>query len=111
MRLSVRLAVMAAMLVGVAMALVWFRTDTVQAGNQLHVLFGQKVNLERDCTRIELSIARLKNQERLRQEATVILKADESEPVRAVVLPHTGSVGSGTTPVVSSKTHVLKRPK
>jgi putative protein kinase ArgK-like GTPase of G3E family len=102
---------MVALLMGVAMALVWFRTDTVQAGNQLHVLFGQKVTLERDCTRLDLSIARLKNQERMRQEATTILKADESESGRTVVLPHTGSPGTGTMSVVSTASHVLKRPK
>ena len=110
MRLSVRLAAMVALLVCVAMALTWLRTDTVHAGNQLHVLFGQKVTLERDCSRVELSIARLKNQERLRQEAAALLKADESDHVRSVVLPHTAAAGSGTMMVISSGTHVLQAP-
>ena len=111
MRLSVRLAAMVALLVGVAMALTWLRTDTVHAGNQLHMLFGQKVTLERDCSRVELAIARLKNQERLRQEAATLLKADESDQGRSVVLPHAGTAGSGTMIVISSGTHVLHMPR
>jgi hypothetical protein len=110
MRLSVRLAAMVVMLVGVALALISLRTDTVHAGNQLHVLFKKKVDLERDCTRVELDIARLKNQERLRQEATAILKADEAESGHPVALPRTGAAGGGTTTTVSSGSHVLRRP-
>ena len=110
MRLSVRLAAIVALLVSVAMALTWLRTDTVHAGNQLHMLFGQKVTLERDCSRVELDIARLKNQERLRQEAATLLKADESDQGRTVVLPHTAPTGSGTMMIISSGAHVLHRP-
>ena len=42
MRLCVRLAVMAALLVALAVGLIWLRTDTAQAGNRLHGLFRQK---------------------------------------------------------------------
>jgi hypothetical protein len=69
MRLCIRLAVMSALLVTVAMGLIWLRTDTVQAGNRLHVLFRQKQDLEKECYHLEEMIAQLKNQERLRSHA------------------------------------------
>jgi len=77
MRLCVRLAILAAMLVGLALGLTYLRTDTSQAGHRLHLLYSQKRSLEKTCCRLELSIAGLKNQERLRQHATELLKADD----------------------------------
>lgn len=68
-RLCVRLAVLAAMLVALAIGLVALRTETNQAGNRLHALFRQKRDLEKACCGLELSIARLKNQERMREQA------------------------------------------
>jgi hypothetical protein len=69
MRLCVRLAVMAGLLVVVALGLTYLRTDTAQAGNRLHLLFRQKRDLERECCRLEMSIAGLKSLARLRQQA------------------------------------------
>ena len=83
MRLCVRLAIMAAMLVGLGVGLIYLRTDTNQAGHRLHNLYSQKRSLEKTCCRLELSIAGLKNQERLRQQAPDLLQADDTglEPV------------------------------
>ena len=111
MRLSIRLAAMAALLVGVAMGLIWLRTDTIQAGNRLHVLYGEKVTLEKDCSRLELGIAALKNQERMRQQAVELLKADVAEQTRTVVLPHKGLLGRDTPLVVDGRPQVLPRPR
>jgi len=69
MRLCVRLVVLAALLATLAVGLISLRTDTNQAGNRLHALFRQKRDLEKACCRLELAIARLKNQERLRERA------------------------------------------
>jgi cell division protein FtsL len=69
MRLCVRLAVMAALLVALAVGLIWLRTDTAQAGNRLHMLFRQKRDLGQECCRLEMSIAALKNVARLRERA------------------------------------------
>jgi hypothetical protein len=72
------LAILAAMLVGLALGLIYLRTDTNQAGHRLHLLYSQKRTLEKTCCRLELSVAGLKNQERLRQQATELLKADDA---------------------------------
>ena len=77
MRLCVRLAILAAMLVGLALGLIYLRTDTNQAGHRLHLLYSQKRTLEKACCRLELSIAGMKNQERLRQQAMELLTADD----------------------------------
>jgi hypothetical protein len=78
MRLCVRLAIMAAALVGLGVGLIYLRTDTNQAGHRLHQLYSQKRSLEKTCCRLELAIAGLKNQERLRQQATELLRADDA---------------------------------
>jgi hypothetical protein len=77
MRLCVRLTILAAMLVGLGVGLTYLRTDTSQAGHRLHLSYSQKRSLEKTCCRLELSIAGLKNQERLRQQAMELLKADD----------------------------------
>jgi len=69
MRVCVRLAVLAGLLVAVAMGLVALRTDVHQAGHRLHALFREKRTLERQCCGLELRIARLRSQERLRNHA------------------------------------------
>jgi hypothetical protein len=69
MRLCVRLAVLAALLVALAIGLIALRTDAHQAGNRLHSLFRDKRRLEQECCRLELAIARLKSQERLHEHA------------------------------------------
>jgi len=83
MRICIRLAVLAAMLGGLGFGLIYLRTDANQAGHRLHVLYAQKRSLEKTCCRLELSIAGLKNQERLRQQAPDLLQADDAglEPV------------------------------
>jgi hypothetical protein len=69
---------MAAMLVGLGVGLIYLRTDANQAGHRLHQLYSQKRSLEKTCCRLELAIAGLKNQERLRQQATELLRADDA---------------------------------
>jgi len=98
MRLSVRLAILAAMLVGLAIGLIYIRTDTNQAGHRLHTLYSQKRTLEKTCCRLELSIAGLKNQERLRQQATELLKADDTGD-QSSAGPHPGA-GSHPRPLL-----------
>jgi cell division protein FtsL len=80
MRLCVRLSVLVGCLVLMAMALIYLRTDTVRAGNRLHALFNEKRAMEKSCCRLEMSIAGLKNQERLRQHAADLLQAEDSGP-------------------------------
>jgi cell division protein FtsL len=87
MRLCVRLAVMAALLVGLAVGLIWLRTDTAQAGNRLHMLFRQKRDLERECCRLEMSIAGLKNVARLRQQAIDFRQEADDPGGAALPLP------------------------
>lgn len=67
MRLCIRLVVLTALLVALAMSLIALRTDTHQAGNRLHLLFRDKQRLQGDCCRLEIEIARLKSQERLHE--------------------------------------------
>jgi len=69
MRVCVRLAALAALLVAIAIALVYLRTDVARAGNRLHSLYREKRTLEKSCCRLELAIARLKNPQRLREQA------------------------------------------
>lgn len=69
MRVCVRLAVLAGLLVAVAMGLVALRTDVHQAGHRLHALFREKRSLERQCCGLELRIARLRSQQRLADHA------------------------------------------
>jgi cell division protein FtsL len=90
MRLCVRLAILAAMLIGLAMGLIYLRTDTSQAGHRLHNLFSQKRAIEKTCCRLEISVAGLKNQERLRQQATELLMADDGGDQPAAG-PHPGA--------------------
>jgi len=78
-RLCIRLAVLAAFLAVVAMGLVYLRTDTIQAGNRLHAIWAEKHSLEKACCRLELSIAGLKNQERMRQQAATLLQAEDRD--------------------------------
>jgi cell division protein FtsL len=78
MRLSVRLAALVGLMVVMALGLIYLRTDTIQTGHRLHVLYGQKRAMEKACCRLELAIAALKNQERLRQQAAELLQADDS---------------------------------
>jgi len=68
MRLCVRLGGLAVLLVGIAVALVYLRTDTVCAGHRLHSLFREKRNLEKSCKRLEVTVAEYKNPDRLRRE-------------------------------------------
>jgi len=78
MRLCVRLAVLTALLVALAIGLIALRTDVHQAGNRLHSLFGDKRRLEQECCRLELRIAGLKSQQRLR-EHVVDLESESDE--------------------------------
>ena len=82
MRLCIRLAAVAALLAVLAGGLIHLRTDTIQAGNRLHSLYGEKRALEKACTRLELSIAALKSQERMRQEAAGLLQSEDLGPDR-----------------------------
>jgi hypothetical protein len=68
MRLCVRLGGLVILLVGIAVALVHLRTDTVCAGHRLHSLFREKRDLEKACSRLELTVAGFKSPQRLRQE-------------------------------------------
>ena len=68
MRLCVRLGGLAVLLVGIAVALVYLRTDTVCAGHRLHSLFREKRDLEKSCKRLEVTVAEYKNPDRLRRE-------------------------------------------
>lgn len=77
MRVCVRLAVLAGMLVAVAMALVTLRTDVHQTGHRLHALFREKRSLERQCCALELRIARLRSQQRLRDHAADLRRRTE----------------------------------
>ena len=77
MRLCIRLAVLTAFLVALAIGLVALRPDTHQAGNRLHALFRDKRRLEKECCRLELVIARLKSQDRL-HERVVDLEAESA---------------------------------
>ena len=69
MRMCVRLAVLAGLLVAVAMGLIALRTDVQQAGHRLHARFREKRSLEQQCSALELRIARLRSQQRLRDQA------------------------------------------
>jgi cell division protein FtsL len=87
MRLCVRLAILAALLVSLAVGLVWLRTDTAQAGNRLHMLFRQKRDLEQECCRLEMSIAGLKNVARLRERAVEFRRDAEDPGGAATIVP------------------------
>jgi hypothetical protein len=102
MKLCVRLAGMVALLVVVALLLIALRTDTIQTGNRLHVLYGEKQSLEKVCCQQELDIARLKNQERMRQEAASLLKEDAADHDHAVTVPHKGTSAHEPALVVHS---------
>ena len=91
MRLCVRLAVLAALLVALAIGLIALRTDVHQAGNRLHSLFSDKRQLEQECCRLELRIARLKSQARL-QEHAADLEGESDEGLSN----RDGGVPSGT---------------
>jgi hypothetical protein len=95
MRLSIRLAAIVGMMVVVAFGLIYLRTGTIQGGNRLHGLFGQKRTLVRACFKLELAIAGLKNQERMRQEAAGFLQADKEteDPCVPTSVPRSGNGG------------------
>lgn len=82
MRLCVRLAVLAGLLVAVAIGLIALRTDVHQSGNRLHALFREKRDLERQCCRLELEVARLRSQDRMHDHAASLRRAvdDTTEP-------------------------------
>ena len=80
MRVCVRLAVLAGLLVAVAMGLIALRTDVHQAGHRLHALFREKRSLERRCCGLELHIASLRSQERLRDHADHLRRRAEDLP-------------------------------
>jgi len=82
MRLCIRLTAVGVLLAVLAGGLIHLRTDTIQAGNRLHALYGGKRALEKACTRLELSIAALKSQERMRQEAAGLLQSEDLGPDR-----------------------------
>ena len=102
MRLCIRLAAMAALLVVVAMGLIALRTDTIQTGNRLHVLYGEKRDLERVCARLERDIADLRNQQRMREEAAGLL-GPEAADVDAAPAPRKGSGGREAPVLVHGK--------
>jgi len=77
MRLCVRLAVLAGLLVALAVGLIALRTDVYQSGNRLHGLFREKRDLERQCCRLELEVARLRSQDRLRDHAVTLRRAGD----------------------------------
>jgi len=97
MRLCVRLAVTAALLAAVAMGLIYLRTDTAQAGNRLHLLYRQMRDLEQECCRLEVAIAGLKNQERLRSQAARLRQDTMEDPG---ISPKSLPRGGGTAPVL-----------
>jgi len=81
MRLCIRLAVLAALLVALAIGLVALRTETHQAGHRLHILFRDKRQLETECCRLELVIARLKSQDRLHAHVADLEADPAADPV------------------------------
>jgi hypothetical protein len=87
MRLWVRLGVTAALLVGMAIAVVHLRTETSRAGNRLHALYRRKRRLEKGCWRLHLAIADLKNVDRLREGAATFRAAGEGVEVLMDALP------------------------
>jgi hypothetical protein len=78
MRVCVRLAVLAGLLVAVAMGLIALRTDVHQSGHRLHALFREKRSLERRCCGLELRIARLRSQQRLKDRAADLRRRADS---------------------------------
>jgi cell division protein FtsL len=78
MRLCFRLAALVLLLVLMAIGLVYVRTAVVRESNELHRLYRAKHDLEKDCYRLELAIANLRNPQRMR-EAAVSLKAQPPE--------------------------------
>jgi len=78
-RLCVRLTGLAALLVAVAVGLVALRTDVHRAGYRLHTLFREQRRLQRECCRLQIRVARLRSQPRLRLEAARLrLDTDET---------------------------------
>jgi len=77
MRVCVRLAVLAGLLVAVAMGLVALRTGVHQGGHRLHDLFRDKRRLEQQCCRLELRIARLRSQDRLQGQAAHLCRRED----------------------------------
>ena len=84
MRLCIRLCGLTALLVALALGLVYLRTDTAQAGNRLHSLFREKRDLEKSCSRLELTVAGFKSPQRLRQEVQA-WRAAAPEPLSATL--------------------------
>ncbi len=87
MRLWVRLGVTAALMAGLAIAVVHLRTETSRAGNRLHALYGRKRRLEKACWRLHVAIADLKNVDRLREGAAAFREAGEGVEVLMDPLP------------------------
>jgi len=94
MRLCVRLAVLAGLLVAVAIGLITLRTDVHQAGSRLHALFEEKRRLEGACCRLELRVARLRSQDLLRDQA-----AEFGQPVTDAADPDTPKPTGGARTV------------
>ncbi len=102
MRVCVRLAVLAGLLVAVAMGLIALRTDVHQAGNRLHDLFRAKRRLGRQCCRLELHVARLRSQDRLQGQAAHLCQgeADGDSPDTG---PYGADLASSSTGNVSPR--------
>jgi hypothetical protein len=69
MRLCVRLAGVAGLMMAVAIALVYMRTETAQTGNRLHTLYREQRRLHVACCRLELALSGLRRPHRLKREA------------------------------------------
>ncbi|GAF76505.1 unnamed protein product [marine sediment metagenome] len=97
MRMCVRLGGLAVLLVGIAMALVYLRTDTVCAGHRLHSLFREKRDLEKSCKQLELTVAGYKSPERLWREIQEWRAASEGAGA-GPLLPFLAERGNGAPP-------------
>jgi hypothetical protein len=84
-------------LVGIAMALVYLRTETVRAGYRLHSLFREKRDLEKSCKQLELTVAGFKSPERLRQEVQEWPAASEGAGT-GTLPPFLAERGNGAPP-------------
>jgi cell division protein FtsL len=94
MRLCLRLAVPVVLLMAMAIALVYARTEIVRAGNHLHALYREKRDLEKTCYRLELSIANLKSPQRMRENA-VSLKCEATDGAVVQDRPGTKPLAAG----------------
>ncbi len=92
MRLWVRLGVVAALLVGVAVALAHLRTENYRAGNRLHDLYARKRRFEKACWQEHLALAAEKSPPRLRDRAVRLdaWRGPTAPPPPTVPLPRDG---------------------